>query len=356
MNHNSNRSSPRRAFGVAAAALASVGLYWASHAAFFALDDQPIASIGALEFSAFDLSRGGAVAFRGDYIRATWDGDLVAYDMAANGAAAVKWRARTRLATAAWDTGRKIVTSSASGSGVGLRWNGSPALTTAQQAALGDATEGPKVLAYLRGDATHERTPTNPGGSYRQRFSKIGAVVHARPYYHDHGVDTAGNATARVYVGANDGMLHAFDAGTGNEVFAYVPSMLFGKLRDLTIASSTTFRYYVDGLLAVAPVTVGSTTRTMLIGGLGSGAKGLYGLDVSNPTPADEAAAAAMAKFEITEASTGFANLGNVFGAPQIVKLNNGATVALVPNGVNSSAGVASLFVINPTTGALVRN
>ena len=354
MNHPSLKATPRRVLSVAAAALASIGIYWASHAAFFALDDQPIASIGALELNAFDLSKGGVVAYRGDYIRATWDGDLVAYDMASNGSATVKWHARTQLASADWDTGRKIFTSSASGTGVGFLWNGSPALTTAQQAALGNATEGPKVLAYLRGDATNERTSTNAAGSYRQRYAKIGAVVHARPYFHDHGADTSGNATARVYVGANDGMLHAFDAATGNEVFAYVPSMLFGKLRDLTIPSSTTFKYYVDGLLAVAPVVDGSTKRTMLIGGLGSGAKGLYGLDVSNPTPTDEAAATAMAKFEITEASTGYANLGNVFGAPQIVKLNTGATVVLVPNGVNSTAGVASLFVINATTGALV--
>ena len=335
-------------------ATASIGVYWAAYAA-YPLDDQPIAAIGALEFNHYDVSSGGTVAFRGDYIRATWDGDLVAYDVGANGDTTVKWRARTQLANVAWDTGRRIFTSNPSGTGVTFQWSGLPAISTAQQAALGDATQGPKVLAYLRGDASNERTQGNPGGSYRERYSKVGAVIRSRPYYYDHGLDSSSNPIARVYVGANDGMLHAFDAATGNEVFAYVPSMLFGKLKDLTIPSPSTFKYYVDGLLAIGSVPDNSGGKwTLLAGGMGSGAKGLFALNVTNPTPSDEAAAAAMAKYEITEASTGFSNLGHVFGAPQIAKLNNGTTVLLVPNGVNSTSGVSSLFVINAATGALV--
>ena len=339
---------------VGIAVTASIGVYWAAYAA-YPLDDQSIAVIGALEFNHYDVSSGGTVAFRGDYIRATWDGDLVAYDVAADGGTTVKWRARTQMANVAWNTGRRIFTSNPSGTGVAFQWSGLPAISTAQQAALGDATQGPKVLAYLRGDASNERTQGNPSGSYRERDSKVGAVIRSRPYYYDHGLDSSSNPIARVYVGANDGMLHAFDAATGDEVFAYVPSMLFGKLKDLTIPSSSTFKYYVDGLLTIGSVPDNSGGKwTLLAGGMGSGAKGLFALDVTQPTPSDEAAAAAMAKYEITEASTGFSNLGHVFGAPQVAKLNNGTTVLLVPNGVNSTSGVSSLFVINAATGALV--
>lgn len=329
-------------WGVAATAAGVAGAL--SYAAFIA-DEQPIAAAGALEFSTFDLSGGAAVAFRGDYIRATWDGDLVAYNMATTGATTVKWKAQTRLAAQSWST-RRIATHDGS-NGVPFRWN---MLTTTQQTALGDATEGPLILDYLHGDASNERTAANPSGSYRDRYSLLGAVIHSRPYY----VNYADAGVARVYVGANDGMLHSFNAVTGDEVFAYVPSMLFGKLKDLTTPSATTFKYYVDGMMSIRDVIVSGVTKTLLVSGLGGGGKGLFALDVSDPSPSGESAVAAMAKWELTDASTGYANLGNVYAAPQIVKLNSGASVALVPNGLNSSSGVSSLFVINVSTGAKI--
>ena len=39
------------------------------------------------------------------------------------------------------------------------------------------------------------------------------------------------NRTPVVYVGANDGMLHGFNANTGNEVFGYVPSKIIDGRR-----------------------------------------------------------------------------------------------------------------------------
>lgn len=45
-----------------------------------------------------------------------------------------------------------------------------------------------------------------------------------------------------IYVGANDGMLHAFKAADGLEQFAFIPSAVFGKLSSLT----DIHRYY-DG-------------------------------------------------------------------------------------------------------------
>lgn len=335
-----------------ATAAAAIGLFATNTPAMYVLDDQAITALGPLEFSRYDLSGGGAVAYRGDYIRSTWDGDLVAYDVATSGGTTVRWRARTQLAAIDWNAGRKIFTSNPSGTGVPFRWSGTPSLGSTQQAALGNATEGPKVLAYLRGDATNEYTSTNLTGTYRQRFSRIGAVIRSRPYYHQHGKDGAGNPIARVYVGANDGMLHAFDAQTGNEVFAYVPSMLFDRLKELSIPSPTTFKYYVDGLLAIAPVPVTGGTMTLLAGGLGAGARGVFALDVTNPSPTSESQAAAMARFEITNATSGFANMGHVYAAPRIVKLNNGQTALLVSNGVNSTTGVSSLFVIDASNGA----
>ena len=94
------------------------------------------------------------------------------------------------------------------------------------------------ILNFLRGERSNEY----PIGNLRQRFSALGDIVHSNPEYvgapeadiPDSSYVSFANANAsrapRVYVGANDGMLHAFDATTGNEAWAYIPSMVTGNL------------------------------------------------------------------------------------------------------------------------------
>ena len=132
------RFSARKASTLVCTVAALSAIYWASYAA-YALDDQPIASVGAMEFSNFKLSS-NALAFRGDYVRSTWDGDLLGYDVSTAGSAAVKWRAREQLASVAWDTGRKIFTSNPSGTGVAFQWAAANALSNTQKTLLGDST------------------------------------------------------------------------------------------------------------------------------------------------------------------------------------------------------------------------
>lgn len=302
-----------------------------------ALDQQPVAWVSPIEFSNYKLSSGSAVAFRADYVRGSWDGDLVAYNVSNTGTWSPKWSAQQQLPA---HGSRKIFTSLASGNGAAFRW---ASLSPTQQAALGDATNGPKVLDYLRGDPSNAATATNPAALFRGRFSRLGGVVHGRPYFKG----------AEVYVGGNDGMLHAFDAATGVEKFAYVPSMLFanGKLKALSSKDSIGMNYTVDAPLAIGKVGA----ATWLFAGLGAGAKGLFALDISNPSPSSESGAAAMAKWEITPASTGYANLGHVMSAVKVVKLNGGETALLVPNGLNSTNKVSSLFVIRASDGVLLK-
>ena len=353
----------RRAGAIVAAAFVAItAVYAAAKLAFDDLDNQPIGFVAPLEFDNFDLSSGTSVAFRGDYVPATWDGDLVAERLNSDGSfAAQKWSARQQLLPTAtsWDTGRKIYTMDDKGVPVAFRWSGASAISKDQQKLLGEDPkadpEGQKILNYLRGDASNELTSASSTGTYRYRYSKIGAVIHSRPYYWDHGT------ARRVYVGANDGMLHAFDADTGNEVFAYVPSMLFPKLKDLaTNTNPFDPQYYVDGPLAIGklPKSGGGET-TLLVGGLGAGGIGLYALDISNPTPAaeDAASAKALVKWEINEDTKDFKDdIGHVMGPPQIVKLNDGRTVVLASNGPNSDKGEARLLVIDAATGELIES
>ena len=338
-------------FSKAAALVAlplAAGLYWLlAHAAIASLDDQPVGYVSAVDMNNYDLSGGASVAYRSDFFRGNWDGDLVAYNVAASGSTSVKWQARDLLATQAWDTGRKIFTMNGA-TGVPFAWNATPSASTlsaTQQTALGGDPQGRYLLEFTRGSSTYE------GTTFRQRLSKLGDIIHSRPYYVKHS-----STVERVYVGANDGMLHAFDAADGKEVFAYIPSMLIPKLSQYAVNPYANHKYGVDGLLSVSDFTNSGSAMTLLAGGMGAGAKGLFALDITNPTPATEtaSAAAALAKWEVTEASTGFGNLGHVYGAPQIVKLNNGKQVVLVPNGINSISGKATLFVVDAVLGTML--
>ena len=61
----------------------------------------------------------------------------------------------------------------------------------------------------------------------RTRSSPLGDIVNSSPVY------AAREQT--IYVGANDGMLHAFNANDGVERFAYVPGGI--NLSDLSTLS-----------------------------------------------------------------------------------------------------------------------
>ena len=324
--------------------IATMSLVWlVAHAAIADLDDQPAIYVAPLTMNNYDLGSGGAVAYRSDFFGGNWDGDLVAYDISGAGTSAVKWQARDQLARVDWNTGRKIFSMNGP-AGVSFAWStATTALSATQQAMLGGEPLGRQLLEFTRGSAQLE------GTSFRPRLSRLGDIVHSRPYYVRHSA-----TVERVYVGANDGMLHAFDAATGAEVFAYIPSMLLPKLSQFAVNPYISHQYGVDGQLGVLRLASSGTAQTLLAGGLGGGARGVFTLDISDPTPASQDAAAAMAKWEVTENSSGFGNLGHVYGAPLYARLNSGQTVLLVPNGVNSSTGQASLYIINPQTGALL--
>jgi Tfp pilus tip-associated adhesin PilY1 len=169
---------------------------------------------------------------------------------------------------------RIIATYDGSSTGTPFRFND---LTTAQknllvEGAEADYTAATNRLNYIRGDTTNE---DQNGGAFRDRYQVLGDIVHSSPVFED-GV---------LYAGGNDGMLHAFDASNGRELFAYVPNLVFENLKELT-KPTYTHRYYVDLTPTVkSGVTVApGVDITMLVGGLGKGGKGYYALDVTDPS------------------------------------------------------------------------
>ncbi len=151
-------------------------------------------------------------------------------------------------------------------------------------------------------------------------------------------------------MGANDGMLHAFDADTGVERWAYVPSMVIPNMWKLADKNYATMHsYYVNGSATVGDVYDGSSWRTILVGGLGGGGRGYYALDVTNP-------ANPVLLWELTTAQD--SDIGYSFGYPVRTKLADGTWVVLVTSGYNNispGTGKGFLYVLNPVTGTVIR-
>ena len=220
--------------------------------------------------------------------------------------------------------------------------------------------QGQHRLNYLRGDRTQESGGTG-GGSLRARKSRLGDIVNsgityvaaptqsiADPTYGSFYSTHRGRVQA-LYVGANDGMLHAFNAADGNELFAYIPSWVVPNLKALT-ATPYIHRSYVDATPTAAEANLGEPTvdgakwRTVLVGGAGAGGQGVFALDVTNPRDFAGGAGNDKILWEFTDKDD--ADLGNVVGAPQILKFNvaaGGSTpdyryFAVVASGVNNHA------------------
>ena len=307
----------------------------------FTPDSQPTGWLSTPVVSDFDVSDGNQHFFRIAFYKDTWSGNIFAHDVTTQGVidaddgpwgGVILTSAAIKLDATNWDTGRIIATN-----GGGFRWG---TLNADEKAAL----EGDEdVLKYVRGDRSNEEPN---GESWRKREFVMGDVLHSNIVMWEN------NTQKSLFVGANDGMLHAIDATTGNERWAYVPSMIIPKLASLK-TKPYVHTHYVDGSIQVANITVSNSQKTYLVGALGAGGKGLYALDVTNHAAATEDALASKVLWEITP-NNSFPDLGYTYGTPQFARLPNGTAVVIFGNGYMSDTGKATLYVVNATTGALI--
>jgi type IV pilus assembly protein PilY1 len=179
-------------------------------------------------------------------------------------------------------------------------------------------------VAYLRGDRRMEAG--KPGGIFRKRNNLLGDIVNSNAVF------VAGpsarfqgggyqdfqrynnDRTKAVYVGANDGMLHAFDAEDGSELFAYIPDALFSSLPALT-SPAYQHRPYIDGGIDISDAMAGGKWRTVLAAGMGGGSQGAFVLDVTQPSSFGSGLGAL---FEFTDADD--PDMGNLMGTPLVAK------------------------------------
>lgn len=312
-----------------------------------------------------------------------WSGGLVAFDIAVDSSTGVvKY-------TEAWNSGdrvpahgsRDIYTSTGSLRG-GTEFKHAN-LSTAQQGQI-SATE----LDYIRGNRAYEGATS--GTIYRTRGGVFGDVVNSDPLYTGYGnhkyynVEPAsnpsyykyltgtgstqkGNRTQVIFVGANDGMLHAL-LGKGNssssctvgsklcegeELFAYIPKAVIPELPKLTDPDYV-HQYYVDGSPKHGDAYInfdGSGKRwgTALVGTLAGGGKGVFALDISNPgnfTDTD-----VLWDLDVTD----LPRLGYTFSQPSIGRMANGKWVAVIGNGYQSVDHEAVLYILDLETGSVIK-
>jgi type IV pilus assembly protein PilY1 len=294
-------------------------------------------SSSAIAFSSATSSSLGSVyvAQFSKPISGSWSGDV----LSVSSDPSKKWNAADKVelqkdpdcntTTLLCQEKRRIFTS-VNGVGVPFQWNN---LATNQlddlKAGGADNIKAFARLAYLRGDTRQEKGQTGAVYNFRSRTQKatdgtvhtnlLGDIVHSDPVFvkGPEGswpnaapfpiatLDPAGTGsttssydnfklylakyprTGIVYAGANDGMLHAFDADTGAEKMAYIPNTLFSTennagLHYLTDAGYT-HRYYVDMPSVVSDVFLNNEWRTYLIGGEMGGGRGIFALDITDP-------------------------------------------------------------------------
>ena len=213
--------------------------------------------------------------------------------------------------------------------GVPFKWSSDQTyLSTAQKAKIGQssatpvASSGEKILNFIRGDRSLEGTET--AAPFRVRTSRQGDIINSGVWYvgapastyalqgYSSFVSAQASRTPMLYVGGNDGMLHAFSAADGSEKMAYVPRGIIGSLKSLA-SSGYNHLYFVDGSPMTGDVEIGGVEnlangtqaylpdwRTLLVGTLGAGGKGYFVLDATNPVAGSTSKAATF-----TEANAG---------------------------------------------------
>ncbi|MEW6764310.1 MAG: PilC/PilY family type IV pilus protein [Pseudomonadota bacterium] len=263
------------------------------------------------------------------------------------------WQAASQLDAKDWSSGRNIITNS--GGGKPFRWT---SLSSSHQTLLdnGDSL-GDKRLDFIRGDRSLE------GTTFRKRSSVLGDIINSAPaplyvgapeFYYPGDADYSNFQTAyagrrkMVYVGANDGMLHAFDAMTGEEVFAFIPSAVYPNLHKLA-RKDYDHASFVDGGMIAYDIKASGAFKTYLFGGLGLGGKAVYALDITDPATFSESNAGNIFKWEFTDA-----NLGYTYGKPRVVTLRTGETAVIFGSGYTDGTTAAALYVVNAANGNLI--
>lgn len=282
----------------------------------------------------------GAMTFQAQYISGAWTGNMSGYEIDATTGAinpTAKWNAESELPD--WDD-REIYV------------NASDTAELAEFSEVGKNLTGfnKDKANYLLGKREKETD-----GTFRIRQGLIGDIVSSQPVFVGKpradlfstrsfpGQDTY-SAWAKgisrdsiVYVGANDGMLHGFNADDGEEVFAFIPKTVIANGLSDIVNKDYDHRYFIDGEITVADVYINSKWKTILVGTLGAGGinqarnttnNAVFALDITDPDSV---------KFLWEKSSVDIPELGINLGKPVIIQDEAKNWKVVLGNGPNSN-------------------
>lgn len=342
--------------------------------------------------------------YQATFSPAGWYGRLYSFTQGADG------RVDPNPATAVWEASNRMP---AHGDRIIYTWDaegGTPTARLFTWANLNSTQRGhldndENVLHYLRGDGSRE---VQNNGTFRDRsrymapggsttpgvlgdiinsspakgmlagasYQSLPAGTPGRELYADYRSPSAthlNNLINTVFVGANDGMLHAFNTNNGVERFAFVPNSVYNVPRSLGSAderkllmlSQPTYqhRYTVDGSPQLADAFVGPDAasaqwRTMLVSSTGAGARSIFTMDVTNPAVDGSATGfdPSKIKWEFSDAHpTHGRDMGFVLSYGHVARMANGRWGVIFGNGYDSLSGQAALFILDLWTGEVIR-
>lgn len=332
--------------------------------------------------------------FQASFDSTNWNGELEAFRILDDGSISTSpsWSAGAQLdALSDFNMGSRNIltitppTSAGGGSlvsttGGQFTWAG---LTTAQQDALRQSSGGgPLVgvdvaqdrLDFLRGVRGDEQ----PDGPLRTRDSRLGDIVNSDPqfvhkqdfgyvlldqsaafYGTDVGEDYKAFRESGVYqnrppmiiVGANDGMLHGFDAtisgaGGGAELFAFVPDASYENLYELTLPEYS-HRFFVDASPRVSDAWFAGSWHTIAVASTGAGGKSVFALDVTNPNAMSDSSVL----WEFTHPSMGY-----TIGQSAVVALPSGEFGVVVTSGYETGVDDGMIWILDPADGSIIHS
>ncbi|MFA7522255.1 MAG: PilC/PilY family type IV pilus protein [Halothiobacillaceae bacterium] len=344
----------------------------------------------------------GTLRYTAGYVTGEWTGSLKAseYSEASGDFDVEKWTAAGNFPAAAE---RNIWTHNADGTAVPFQGD---SLSAAQRTALAANIDtsfnvpATDIVAYLRGERSYEDSDTTPlAGTLRGRTSLLGDIFSSTPVYvgppaskyeafrfasqgfdglddYEAFAEAQEDRTAMLYVAANDGMLHAFDAETGVEKFAFIPGALLSASGDASLArlanpryglyspvdgrQTVPHQYYNDGEMATQNVYLDGEWKTILVGTTGRGpTPTIYALDITDPSvlaDPSKTEGALLWERSLGDGSGNNAWIGQSLGRPTLWQVKDGNSskwVALVGNGPNSDRDRAALLQFDLANGNL---
>ena len=311
---------------------------------------------GAVAVSSINLTRGDTRAYQTKYDPSGWTGDVekVAVNAATGDVSSTPgWCASLKLKSDDWS--QRIIASYNGTQGVAFDTMGSVVNAGSKWSNTG------QLMNYLRGDVSLEgtvfrsrkklktdtellaRCGVDAANVSASAVNLLGAVINAEP--------TVDRTTGMVYVASGEGMLHAFDAETGVEHWAYVPGAVLPDI-EKTASRSYTFKTQLDG----TPVVRNIGSKRLLVAGMGVAGRGYYALDVTSPKGLNVGGLASKVKWEFPAAgdTTMAAKVGQTVGRPLIVKLPSDQYAVVVTSGYNNNDGKGYVWLLNPETGAVL--